>query len=112
MKPRGNADLAKVLDKPGAFQECLCRHNTVTELMKQKELANVLIKVLGLYFLVDGGVRVISGALNLLGALTTLRTFGSFYTWVTPFTGMLLAAIGLLLILLSRAIADILFKDE
>jgi len=80
--------------------------------MKQNQLANVLVKILGLYFLVDGGVRMISGALNLLGALTSLRTFSSFYVWVTPFTGMLLAAIGLLLILLSRAIAGLLFKDE
>ena len=80
--------------------------------MKQNQLGNVLIKILGLYFLVDGGVRMISGALNLMGALTSLRSIGSFYVWVTPFTGMILAVIGLLLILSSRALADILFKDE
>jgi len=80
--------------------------------MKQNQLANVLIKILGLYFCVDGGVRIISGMLNLLGALTSLRSFGSFYPWVAPLSGMIMAAIGLLLILLSRALADILFKDD
>jgi len=80
--------------------------------MNQKQLANVLIRILGLYFLVDGCVRTISGALNLLASLTNLRTFGSVYLWITPFTGMLLAAIGLVLILTSHALADILFKDE
>ena len=80
--------------------------------MNQKQLANVLIRILGLYFLVDGGVRTISGALNLLASLANLRTFGSVYVWITPFTGMLLAAVGLVLILASRALADILFKDE
>ncbi|HXR04650.1 MAG TPA: hypothetical protein VN836_08075 [Verrucomicrobiae bacterium] len=80
--------------------------------MKQNQLANVLIKMLGLYFCVDGFVRIVSGLLNLLAALTNLRSFGSIYTWVAPFTGMIMAAIGLLFILLSRAIADALFKDE
>jgi hypothetical protein len=80
--------------------------------MKQNQLANVLIKMLGLYFCVDGFVRIVSGVLNLLAALTNLRSFGSLYTWISPFSGMIMAAIGLLLILLSRAIADALFKDE
>jgi len=80
--------------------------------MKQSQLANVLIRILGLYFCVDGGVRIISGALNLLAALASLRAFGSLYTWIAPLTGMIMAAIGLLLILSSRALADIMFKDE
>ena len=80
--------------------------------MKQSQLANVLIKMLGLYFCVEGFVRIVSGVLSLLAALTSLRSFGSLYTWVAPFTGMIMAAIGLLLILLSRAIADALFKDD
>jgi len=79
--------------------------------MKQNQLANVLIKILGLYFCVDGFVRFVTGLLSLLAYMTS-RGFGALYTWVAPFTGMILAAIGLLLILLSRAIADALFKDE
>jgi len=80
--------------------------------MNQKQLANVLIKVLGLYFCVDGLVRIVSGVLNMLAVLTSRSGFGSFYTWMSPFTGMILAAIGLFLVLLSRPVADILFKDE
>jgi hypothetical protein len=80
--------------------------------MKQNQLANVLIKILGLYFLVDGFVRIVSGVLNLLAVMTSRSGFGSFYTWVAPFTGMILAAIGLLFVLLSRVLADTLFKDE
>jgi hypothetical protein len=80
--------------------------------MKQNQLANVLIKMLGLYFCVDGFVRVVSGVLSLLVDIMSRSGFGSFYGWVSPFSGLIMAAIGLLLILLSRAIADILFKDE
>ena len=80
--------------------------------MKQNQLANVLIKVLGLYFCVDGFVRIVSGVLNLLAVMTSRSGYGSLYAWVAPFTGMIMAAIGLLLVLLSRAIADTLFKDE
>ncbi len=81
--------------------------------MQQRQLANVLIKILGLYFGVDGLVRIVSGALNMLAVLTASRGgFGSFYAWINPFTGMIMAGIGLLFILLSRPIADILFKDE
>jgi len=80
--------------------------------MKQSQLADVLIKILGLYFCVDGGVRFLSSGLTVLSAMANLRTYGAFYGWVTPFTGMVLAAVGLLLIFLSRTIAEILFKDE
>ena len=85
---------------------------TKTNRMNQKQLANVLIKILGLYFCVDGFVRIVSSVISLLAVLTSRNGFGSLYAWVSPFTGLLMAAIGLLFILLSRAIADILFKDE
>lgn len=80
--------------------------------MQQRQLANVLIKILGLYFGVDGLVRIVSGVLNMLAVLTSRGGFGSFYTWISPFAGMIMAALGMLFILLSRPIADILFKDE
>jgi hypothetical protein len=80
--------------------------------MQQKQLANVLVKILGLYFGVEGVVRAVSGVLNLLAVLTSRSGFGSVYAWVSPFTGLIMAAIGLFFILLSRPIADILFKDE
>ncbi len=80
--------------------------------MNQKQLANVLIKILGLYFCVDGLVRIISGVLNMLAVLTSRSGFGSFYTWISPFTGIIMATIGLFFIVLSRVIADILIRDE
>ena len=60
----------------------------------------------------DGLVRIISGVLNMLAVLTSRSGFGSFYTWISPFTGIIMATIGLFFIVLSRVIADILFKDE
>ena len=80
--------------------------------MTKKQLADVLIKILGLYFCVDGILRVVSGVITVFATLATRFGTGSIYTWVTPFTGLILVAIGFLLIVLSRAIADVLFRDE
>ena len=80
--------------------------------MTKKQLADVLIKILGLSFCVDGIIRMVSGVINLLANLATRLSMGSIYTWITPFTGLILALIGFLLIVLSRAIADVLFRDE
>ena len=80
--------------------------------MNSKQLANVLIKILGLSFCVDGVVRAASGILNLFAMLTSRNGFGSAYLWLNPLTGLLLAVIGFLFIVFSRPIADFLFKDE
>jgi len=80
--------------------------------MNQKQLANVLIKILGLSFCVDGIIRIVSGVLTLFATLTSRFGTGSVYVWATPFTGLVLATIGLLFIVLSRTIADMLFRDE
>jgi hypothetical protein len=53
-----------------------------------------------------------SGILSLLSMLTSRGSLGSSYYWVTPFSGLLLAAIGFLLIVLSKSVADLLLKDE
>ncbi len=80
--------------------------------MNQKQLANVLIKILGLSICVDGLVRMVSGFLNLFAVLTSRGGFGSLYTWFNPFVGLVPLVIGILFIFLSRAIAEFLFKDE
>jgi hypothetical protein len=80
--------------------------------MKPKQLANVLIKILGLSFCVDGVVRAASGILNLFAMLTIRNGLSSVYIWLNPLSGLLLAVIGFLFIVLSRPIADFLFKDE
>jgi len=80
--------------------------------MTQKQLANVLIKILGLSCCVEGVVRMGSGFLNLFATLTTRSGFGSMYAWFNPFIGLIPLVIGVLFILLSRVIAEFLFKDE
>jgi len=80
--------------------------------MKSKQLANVLIKILGLSFCVDGVVRAASGMLNLFAMLTIRNSSSSMYNWFNPLTGLLLAVIGFIFIVLSRPIASFLFKDE
>jgi hypothetical protein len=80
--------------------------------MKPKQLANVLIKILGLSFCVDGVVRAASGILNLFAMLAIRNGLSSVYVWLNPLTGLFLAVIGFLFIVLSRPIADFLFRDE
>jgi len=80
--------------------------------MNQKQLANVLIKILGLSFCVDGLMRMASGFLNLFAVLTSRGGLGSLYTWFNPFIGLVPVIVGFLFIVLSRVIADFLFKDE
>jgi hypothetical protein len=79
--------------------------------MNQKQFANVLIKVLGIYFLVDGVIRIFSGVISLFSAMIA-RGISGIYLWATPVIGIILAIIGFLLIVLSQPIADLLFKDE
>jgi hypothetical protein len=81
--------------------------------MNQKQLANVLIKILGLSFCVESIVRIISGMISLLASLASRTPFGSgIYLWANPLTGVALAVIGFLFIVLSHPIAELLFKDE
>lgn len=80
--------------------------------MTKKQLADVLIKILGLSFCVDGVIRMVSGVITLFASLATRFSTGSIYVWATPFTGLILAVIGLLFVVLSRLIADIIFRDE
>ncbi len=80
--------------------------------MTKKQLADVLIKILGLSFCVDGIIRVVSGVVTLFATLTSRFGAASAYVWVTPLSGLLLGLIGFLLIILSRAIADMMFRDE
>ena len=81
--------------------------------MNQKQFASVLIKVLGIYFLVDGAIRVFSGVLVLFSSILGRGMMGTgIYLWTGPAAGIVLAAVGILLTVLSQPIADLLFKDE
>jgi hypothetical protein len=77
--------------------------------MKTKQLANILIKILGLSNLVRSIPAIITGLFNIV------RARGSGYpgdSWFYPVSSMVLAAIGILLIVKSRDVAAYLFKGE
>ncbi len=80
--------------------------------MKPKQLANVLIKILGLSMCAHS----VSPILNALATtLTAAPSYGSSYR--TGFlyyfvAGLIPAAVGIFLILKSQLVTDNLFKDE
>jgi hypothetical protein len=82
--------------------------------MNQKQLANVLIKVLGLWLCVESLTHIISSVISLLSTLLERgRGFGSgLYFWMNPLNGIAMGIAGVLFVLLSQSIADLLFKDE
>jgi|GEM_PF-1657159 hypothetical protein len=80
--------------------------------MNQKQLANVLIKVLGLSLCAQSGLHIVSGVFNLFAVLASRGGAGGLYLWLNPLSGVVLAIIGVLFIALSRDIADFLIKDE
>ncbi|HEY3760157.1 MAG TPA: hypothetical protein VGN23_00210 [Verrucomicrobiae bacterium] len=79
--------------------------------MNQKQLANVLVKILGLYFAVDGIVRIFNGVITIFMEVIN-RGLPGFYYWTSLLSGMLVGVIGFLLIVLSSVIADLMFRDE
>ncbi|MCX6895426.1 MAG: hypothetical protein NTZ16_08030 [Verrucomicrobia bacterium] len=81
--------------------------------MKSKQLANVLIKILGLSVLVHGVPSVITGLTGLFGMLQ-VRGGGSRsdYFWLYPLSSVILVGFGIYLIVKSRDVAAFLFKDE
>jgi hypothetical protein len=79
--------------------------------MKSKQLANVLIKVLGLSVFVHSIPGIITGLYNM--ARASARSFGGpGEFWFYPISSLALAALGICLIVKSRCLADWLFKNE
>ena len=77
--------------------------------MKTKQLANVLIKILGLSLLIQNINNVILGLLGVLQG----RGIGSPSPfWAYPLMVMVVPVIGICLIVKSRAVAEFLFKNE
>jgi hypothetical protein len=79
--------------------------------MKSKQLANVLIKILGLSVSVHGIPSVITGLFQLL-QYRGMGSQGGGYYWLLPFSSVILVAIGIYLVIKSRDVAAFLFKDE
>jgi hypothetical protein len=77
--------------------------------MKTKQLANVLIKILGLSVLVHAFPTIVSGFLPVIH-VSSLSQGG--YFWLYPLSSVIVVVIGLYLIVKSRDVAAFLFKDE
>jgi hypothetical protein len=80
--------------------------------MKTKQLANVLIKVLGLSVLVHGIPSILTGLWTMLQAGTVgFGSHGNYY-WRYPLSSVVLVAVGIYLIVRSREVTAFLFKDK
>ena len=82
--------------------------------MNSRQLANVLIKVLGLWMCLQGITHFISGFLRALMPVVhgAPATRPPSYSWTSAVGGVVYLALGVFLILRSRWIADRLLKND
>jgi hypothetical protein len=81
--------------------------------MKSKQLANVLMKILGISVLLHGIPSFVSGfiiGLSSLGAVGGSSAYGR--SWAYTGAAVVEVILAIFLIVKSRKIADILFKGE
>jgi hypothetical protein len=77
--------------------------------MTPKQLANVLIKILGLSLSIGSIPMLTIGLIN-----TTQTGYGrqNLYNWLSPLSSSIAIAIGIFLIIKSPTVAAFLFKNE
>ena len=80
--------------------------------MKTKQLANILIKILGLSVLVHSISSIISELLPFLQIMGANGNLHSNYYWLYPLSSVVSAIIGIYLLVKSRDVAAFLFKVE
>jgi len=84
--------------------------------MKPKQLANVLIRILGLSMIVEGLPSLINKFINWLQLAADNRTYayngGNSHLTILVLYGLLPIAVGIFLLLKSRWVTEKLFKDE
>ncbi len=87
--------------------------------MKTKQLANVLIKILGLSLLVHSIPGFITGLVEAVKMNNSMRAGlynvpGNFSFWSYPpiVSSLVLAAIGIYLVIQSRKVTELLFKGD
>ena len=78
--------------------------------MKTKQLANVLIKILGLSLCAQSVMHFVTGMFNILASSRVPYFVPS--QWINFVSGAILVAIGISLIVKSRDVAGFLFKNE
>jgi hypothetical protein len=83
--------------------------------MNQKQLANVLIKILGLWLCAQSVSHIFSAVVGFFSTIVAAMRGGfggGLYMWLNPLIAMIPLVIGLILIVLSKPISEMLFKDE
>jgi hypothetical protein len=90
--------------------DSLLKQETTCRGMKSKQLANVLIKILGLSVVVHSIPGIITGLFTMVRASASRVPPGDY--WFYPVSSVALAALGVCLIVKSRCLADFLFKNE
>jgi uncharacterized membrane protein len=78
--------------------------------MKTKQLANVLIKILGLSVIVHGIPSFITGFIPMLQGIGSSSSKGLY--WLYLCASVILIVIGIYFVVKSRDVAAFLFKDE
>jgi hypothetical protein len=78
--------------------------------MKSKQLANVLIKILGLSLCAQSVIPIVNGIMVVFA--NKLSYNGNLMWWSGLTYAPILVAIGIFLIVKSRAVAEFLFKGE
>jgi ABC-type antimicrobial peptide transport system permease subunit len=81
--------------------------------MKTKQLAKMLIQILGIYFFIGGIPSVISGLLMVLAGLFSSGTAKyESYEWTYSVGGVIQLLVGIFIIVKSRKIAEFLCKGD
>ncbi|HZL78810.1 MAG TPA: hypothetical protein VFC17_08145 [Candidatus Limnocylindrales bacterium] len=80
--------------------------------MKPKQLANVLIKILGLSLCAHSVIPILNGLINLLQSQPYTGYSNRAGGWFYLATSLIPTAIGIFLIVQSRLVTEKLFKDE
>jgi hypothetical protein len=100
---------------PASLSFCVSRDRMPSLLnMNSRQLANVLIKVLGLWACLQGIPSFVSGFLR--GFLAALHasepTRGTSYSWTSFVGSVVYLGIGIFLVLRSRYVAEKLFRND
>ena len=78
--------------------------------MKPKQLANVLTKILGLFFCAQGAMHILIGNLNIYASKANVDI--GFSMWTEAASGVCSAAIGFYFIFRSRKLSAFLMMGE
>ena len=79
--------------------------------MKSKQLADILIKILGLSVFINGILAFVTGLFGIWQFENISRSVPATYTLLQPLHGLVSLVIGIILIVKSKNIAGYLYKN-